>query len=302
MANREREVILGAVVFVAIVVMVIGAVWLSERFAGSAGGYKLRVLFETVPGLQRGNPVTFRGVKVGKVLSIYLESGTPIAMVGFSEFKALPVDSQLLLKSEGLLGGQMIEIRLGTSAQTYKDGDTVIGISGIGIDRVIEHGGEVARQLDVALEDLTQPGNMKHLVNTIAQLDSATLQLQKMVAENRGALAGVMDSLSLASGGAKGLVEENRKGIRESVENLRAASERVLTLSQNLETSSTTLKELLENVNQVSSKISSGQGTVGKLVQDDAVYLHLERTLTSMDSLLEDIKRDPTRYFNFSVF
>ena len=61
MRNREQEILLGAVVFFAAVILVIGTVWLSERYAGAAGGYRIHVKFDSVPGLQVGNPVTFRG-------------------------------------------------------------------------------------------------------------------------------------------------------------------------------------------------------------------------------------------------
>ena len=91
MRNRKHEIVLGVVVFVAAVIVVVGTVWLSERYAGAAGGYRVRVAFDSVPGLQVGNPVTFRGVWVGKVLDIALEHGHPVTTLGFAKIKCLSV-------------------------------------------------------------------------------------------------------------------------------------------------------------------------------------------------------------------
>ena len=75
--KREKEVILGAVVFFGILILVAGATWLSENYWGPAGGYKIVTTFESVSGLNKGNPVSLRGVHVGKVLEIHLERGRP---------------------------------------------------------------------------------------------------------------------------------------------------------------------------------------------------------------------------------
>ena len=294
--------VLGAVVFIAIVIVVVGTVWLSENFAGASGGYKMRVQFETVPGLQRGNRVTFRGVRVGKVLEIYLKDGQPIVVLGFSEFNGLPRDSRIFLKSDGLLGGQMIEIQMGTAPEMIADGELVRGISESGIERMMDEWSELTGQLQTALNHMTSEKNLTHIGNTVSQLDSTTRQFRDVLTENRGALTELVGDLSEASGGARQMVDDNQVDVRKSIENLRQATEGLSGMSQNMEAASTSLRQLLANMNQISEKIQRGEGTLGSLVQDDQVYRHLQRTLTSVDSLLEDIKRDPTRYFNFSVF
>ncbi len=302
MRNIEREVVLGGVVFIAAVIVVVGGVWLSERYAGAAGGYRLQVYFESVAGLQRGNPVTLRGVWVGKVLNIFLDKGRPVVTIGFESLDKIPRDSRLNLKDEGMLGGKVIELQLGSDRVLLKDGEFIEGFEGGGIERITKSAAEMSDRLNNAVGEITDRRNIEQIEHIISQVDSTATILKSVLKENRNAITGTLDSLARASGGAKSMLDENREGIRRSVENMETATGRLSTMIQSLEEMSHSAKALVEEFNQISQKLNRGEGTIGRLVQEDDVYLHLEKTLTSVDSLLEDIKRDPTRYFNFSVF
>ncbi|MBT4140815.1 MAG: MCE family protein [Candidatus Latescibacteria bacterium] len=302
MRKREQEIILGAVVFFAAVIVVVGAMWLSERYAGAAGGYRVRVQFESVPGLQVGNPVTFRGVWVGKVLGIYLDEGQPIVTLGFAKFDALPVDSRIIVKSDGLLGGQMVEIYVGNASKTLADNALIDGEMAGGMEETMAEGGKLLSKVNQTVNQVASDQNLVHISNTIARFDTATQILNTTLAHNQKNLKVLLDSLALASGDASGLLRENRADLRTSVKNLKDATGRMGVLAQNMEETSQSMKEMFDNLNQITGQMRSGQGTVGKLIQEDSMYQHLDRTLTTVDSLIEDVKRDPTRYFKFSVF
>lgn len=302
MRNREQEIILGAVVFVAVIILVLGTVWLSEQYAGAAGGYRINARFDSVPGLQKGNPVTFRGVGVGKVLGIALDNGKPIVTLGFAEVENLPVDSQFFIKSAGLLGGQMIEIQIGTSNQILSDGAIIQGISGAGVEQVMAETGQLIGSVNTTMNRIADEKNLVHLGNTLAQVDTTTQRLSVLLAKNREHITQLLDSLALASGDASGILNENREDLRTAVANLAVTMEQFARLSAQMETTSVVMRNTFDNLDQISKQIQEGRGTLGRLVQDEAVYEHFDRTLTSVDSLLQDIKQDPTRYFRFSVF
>ena len=69
-----------------------------------------------------------------------------------------------------------------------------------------------------------------------------------------------------------------------------------------MESTSVAMQNTFANLDDISKGIRDGRGTVGRLVKDEAVYEHLDRTLTSVDSLIEDIKRNPKRYLTIEIF
>lgn len=303
MRNRRQEIILGAVVFFAAVILVVGTVWLSERYAGAAGGYRIHAKFDSVPGLQVGNPVTFRGVRVGKVLSITLEDGLPFVALGFASVRDLPVDSRFLLKSDGLLGGQMIEIQLGESAQHLPDGAVVQGTSASDLDAMVSESRLMIEKIRHAVDGVASDNNLMHLESVLSRIDTTTDYLNRLLTDdNLGKVDKMLDSLTVATGDASGLMRDNRENLSIAVTNLTVTMERLARISVQMESTSVAMQNTFANLDDISKGIRDGRGTVGRLVKDEAVYEHLDRTLTSVDSLIEDIKRNPKRYLSISIF
>ena len=293
--------VLGAVIFLAIAIAVLGATWLSENYAGAAGGYQLHVYFESVPGLQPGDPVFIRGVWAGKVLEIRLTHGLPLVSIGFAEFRNLPRDSKVFLRAEGLLGGKMIDVQVGSDVErVYADHDTLHGLSGGGIEEMAEHASTLAQRLEAVLADR----NLTHVEALLANMDSTAVHLKQTLSENRETLAAVLDNAAEAARDARGMLGENRPEVRRVVENMRRATERLDGVARNMETALESLGTSLSDLNDVSGKLRRGEGTLGRLIYDERLYSNLERTLTSVDSLIEDIRKDPKRYLNvdFSLF
>ena len=58
----------------------------------------------------------------------------------------------------------------------------------------------------------------------------------------------------------------------------------------------------MSNFNEMSRKINSGEGTIGKLINDKRMYVNLEAATKELEELLRDIKLNPKRYIHFSIF
>ena len=112
----------------------------------------------------------------------------------------------------------------------------------------------------------------------------------------------MIDSLALAADDTRALMRDNRETLTLAVTDLAATLATLARISAQVETTAVALQKTFANLDTISAQIRAGHGTVGRLVHDDAVYEHLGRTLTSVDSLVEDIRRNPKRYFSFSVF
>lgn len=309
MKTRNQEVVLGAIVFVAAVFVVVGVVWLSERFAGAAGGYRLHVAFDTVAGLQRGNHVTIRGVKAGKVLGIQLRGGRlegrrPVVTIGFASIRELPTDSKVLLKSNGILGDKVIEVEVGTSSRSFDDGDSLKGISSGSLEVLTDNAAEMSSHVNRAFGDVLSPHNLDRIGRILTQMDSTTANLRAFLDGNQGSMSRAIDDLAATSSEAHGLVGENREALGLAVGDFRKTMGRLAVVSENMEASSASLKGMLTDLETITRQVRDGKGTLGRLVTDDGAYRNFQQTMASVDSLVEAIKRDPARYLNikFTVF
>ncbi|MEI4263207.1 outer membrane lipid asymmetry maintenance protein MlaD [Roseovarius sp. D0-M9] len=126
MAENKSEIIAGAVVLA----VALGFVVYAGKLTGaSAGGdtYELSASFRSADGITVGTDVRLAGVKVGRVTSMALDpatyrAGTTIAVANGID---VPEDSALAISSEGLLGGNYVEILPGGSPLYFEPGDQI---------------------------------------------------------------------------------------------------------------------------------------------------------------------------------
>ena len=123
MAENQTEVLAGAAVLAAAVVFVFYASQ-STGFSGGAATYNLKASFRSVEGITLGSDVRMAGVKVGTITSLDLNPKTFFAdaTVSVQNDLKLPDDSAILISSEGLLGGNFIELVPGGSETNLEPG------------------------------------------------------------------------------------------------------------------------------------------------------------------------------------
>jgi len=142
------------------------------------------------------------------------------------------------------------------------------------------------------------------LVNLNTLFDTQTKSnIKTSIAELRNTIA----SFKSTSESLNGLVVDNSSAIGETITNFNKISEDLTTLSTSLaaadlDTIMANLKSTISSFNQLLSSIENGEGSVGKLMKDDAVYNNLEGATKQLEELLEDMKLNPKRYVHFSLF
>ena len=126
MAENLSEVAAGAVVLAAAVGFAIYA-GAASGLSGATGTYPIHASFRAVDGISVGSDVRLAGVKVGTVSSMALNPQTFFADTTISVRKdiELPDDSSIVISSEGLLGGNFVEIRPGGSADNLPPGGKI---------------------------------------------------------------------------------------------------------------------------------------------------------------------------------
>ncbi|MGL6209236.1 MAG: outer membrane lipid asymmetry maintenance protein MlaD [Paracoccaceae bacterium] len=126
MAENRAEVVTGAAVLAVAVGFVLYATQ-GMDLGGQAGSYPLTASFRSVEGITLGSDVRLAGVKIGTITSLTLNPQTFFAdaVVSVQDTIQLPTDSAILISSEGLLGGNYVEIVPGGAADNLAPGDEI---------------------------------------------------------------------------------------------------------------------------------------------------------------------------------
>ena len=126
MAENSTEVIAGGVVLAAAVAFL---VYVGQSAGIGTGGetYPILASFRSVDGIGLGSDVRLAGVKVGTITGLDLNSQSFFADVTLSLNKSIqiPDDSAVVISSEGLLGGNFIEILPGGSENSLAAGGEI---------------------------------------------------------------------------------------------------------------------------------------------------------------------------------
>ncbi|TKZ21830.1 outer membrane lipid asymmetry maintenance protein MlaD [Shimia litoralis] len=127
MSAVRTEITVGAAVVAVAIGFLVYAGQVSG-FSGSTTEYPLTASFRTLQGVGVGTDVRLAGVKIGAVTDINLNPQTFRAETEFSVLNGieLPDDSSVVIASEGLLGGNFVEIVPGGSAFNLEPGDEVM--------------------------------------------------------------------------------------------------------------------------------------------------------------------------------
>lgn len=126
MSQNTTEVIVGAGVLAAAIGFVVYAGQVSG-YSNSTSGYPLEASFRSLEGVSVGTDVRLAGVRVGSVTQVDLNAETYRADTTVSVLQGIeiPDDSAIIISSEGLLGGNFVEIVPGGSPFYYEPGDTI---------------------------------------------------------------------------------------------------------------------------------------------------------------------------------
>lgn len=293
MKTRD-EVLVGLLVTAAIVVTVLGSLWLAR--GGLSKGYPLYVKFPWGAGLKQGQPVLLVGVNVGYVDQVDLhEDGILVTTLRIQNHYKVPVTSSAAVVPNGIFGDQAIAVTpLRPDPRSFKEGDTVpTGPSTPGIAELTSKADSVMRSVNavtLALEhELVAAGGIRDLRSTISATNRLVSDFSTIAAEQSRQLSATMTSLRRATGAI------DSAKVDSTVKNFRTAS-------ANLADVSAQLKETSGKLDAVLAKVDSGPGSAAKLINDPGAYNDVRALLQRMDSLLADIKKNPKRYINVKIF
>lgn len=257
--------------------------------------------FENLNSLETSSPVYIRGYKVGQVSQINYDFTRPdpfTVSVVINKDIRLPKGSEMTLIADGLLGGAAIELRLAQAEEFYQPDDT--------IPTAIEGG----------LLDQLQNGMLADLNHTINDIDSIVLILKGQVEGDhvKNILANAdnaIQDLTVTSNKLKKIVNTDVPPIvndakvviadaKSTMAHVNSISTKIDTLD--IEGMAGKIDSTIYNIQQITQAANSTDGTLGLLLNDKTMYNKINQTIVSADTLITDIKKNPKRYINISIF
>ncbi len=132
MAENTTEVIVGGAVLAAAIAFGIYGAQVAGLGDGGSSSYPLTASFRSIEGVNVGTDVRLAGVKVGTVTEVALNAETyrADATVSLRASTQVPDDSAIVISSEGLLGGNFVEIVPGGSPFYFESGDEITDTQG----------------------------------------------------------------------------------------------------------------------------------------------------------------------------
>lgn len=296
-----REIKTGILVIASILLFIWGYSFLKGRDILSS--YKtFYAYYDNVEGLAPSAPVTINGLVVGKVNGITLQD-TGKLQVEIQVKSDFPISKSSVINiyEPGLIGGKQVQIIPNFEDKTLAEsGDTLQ--SGV-VPGLTELVGDKLTPLQEKIE--------KMVVSADAMLKNVNDVLDQKTKENlRSSIANLNATLAefkQISGNVNTMVAENKSKINSTMTNFDKASANFAKISDSISQANIgktirSVETSLEKLDNILASVESGKGTLGKLVKDEQLYTNLSKTSRELELLLQDLRLNPTRYINVSLF
>ena len=334
-----KEIKIGILAIVGLGLLVWGYNFLKGQNLFKAQSIYL-VKYDNIYQLEVSAPVYINGYQVGNVNQIDIDPANLqniiVSLEILPEVK-LPQNTVAQLYSSGVMGDMAINlVYSGVCTEdciqtgTFLKGRTLSFLGSFvqpdeldGYITKLKSGvGSLLDTLNHILEDpefdTTEMGQMVNsMKSTILNLEKGTNAMHLMMQSNAKALNEVSQNLARITGG----IAENQESLNNTIQNISSLTQTLAdgglektlnntnTALKNLGEAGVQTKETLSSLNESSAKltalldgINKGQGTMGKLMKNEDVYVELRSTLQNLDLLLQDFRLNPKRYVNVSVF
>jgi phospholipid/cholesterol/gamma-HCH transport system substrate-binding protein len=299
--TRTRDQALWVGLFIILgLLATLGVLFTMTDAAFFRGRYIVSTYVRDAGGIRRGDPVQMRGVNVGRIESFAIEGERVQIRLELEGEYPVPKDSRVHLKSAGMLGGVIADVIPGTSQERARYGDTLQGTSeeamASATQRIIEEASGAINRVDRLLSDKL----IADVGDSGAELRSALTALSATIKEQRGELRTIEASLRKNAQSLEKVT--GAPELERSVKRLDEITARFDTVAQSLDRSSKSAEDML-------ARLERGDGTLGKLTKDEALYQELRAAAASINqagsdlsTLIEDIRKNPKKYLKFSVF
>ncbi len=283
MTKLSIEAKVGFFVIIGILVLAYMSMKIGRLKYGPDQGYEVYGHFDSAEGLVIGVPVEIAGVDVGRVTDIILDVNKARVTLRLNPDVQLGEDVQAAIRTKGVLGDKYVELLLGSPKAPH-----------------IKPGGRISRtksptNIDTLLQQLSSIGkDIKELTGSfsgvlggedgqaslriiVENLRDLALALNETMQKNRKNIDRTLNNFSIFSEDLKDISGGNKEALREIIVNFRQASGQ--------------MREAITALNGITQKIDRGEGTIGKLINEEETVDTMNQTLVALKEIAERINR-----------
>jgi phospholipid/cholesterol/gamma-HCH transport system substrate-binding protein len=299
--KNKNEIKTGILVVIGIGLFVFGFSYLKSNdiFVGDRTFY---AVYDDVEGVVNGTPVTVNGFPVGSIQNIsFFKNNNLLVKFRVENNISFSINSIAQIYEAGLIGGKALAIipandnsRVADSKDTLKS-SVAPGLTELvndkltplqeNIESMILSANEVLRKVSLIFDDSTRT-NLKTSVSDFTETISDLKETSAMI---------------------KSVIKSNKLNIDQTIDNVLDISTNFSEISKTINQSELDLiisnfKNSSDDLAFILKKVSDGNGTISKLIENDTLFQNLNDASKSIDLLLEDIRLNPKRYIHFSIF
>jgi phospholipid/cholesterol/gamma-HCH transport system substrate-binding protein len=285
-----REAIVGTIVIIAVIIFVLGTMWLSGRSIGDR--QLVQVRFSNVGGLKRASPVRISGVQVGRVEHIELEDvGRVLVSISITPKVKPRIDASARISAAGFVGDFTVDFDPGQSSVPLPPGHVVLGSSKSGFEQRAARLGDRADSLMIGLQEFANKETAEDLRGALREFQGAMVQAQKTLRgfgdANHGATAELTRTMVVLQKLSNRLdTTLGNPAITSLLHNADTLSGNLSLMTRQLGVTSARLDTLLSGVNQ-------GRGTIGKFATDSTLFYELRDLSAAMKGLVAELQKNP---------
>ncbi len=274
-------------------------------------GYTLVAGFANLKGLKTGDEVRMAGVKVGAVELTRLAGNRVEALLAIEPSVKIPTDAVASVEQSSLLGSNYLGITFGTpGSPLLKDQDEIKTKPTVDMSEVISQLGNLGSKLEQVMGEISKSmGTGGEGGGIFARIDKLVTDNGPKLTESISNLQDITAKIKNGDGTMGKLINDPKlhDELLAGVSEIKAAAADARTFMSDTKTivadvksgkgalgvllydepTANSLKLSVNNLKEVSEKLNSGQGTLGKLISDDSLYLSVQSTIKKADRALD---------------
>ena len=279
----------GLMVVLGLIVMVAVYRFVDER-ASTDSGYTVHAYFGDVQGLIAKSRVLVAGIPVGYIETIRLDGDRARVDMAIEGEVPLYEDAQVVMRSLSLLGEKVLVISPGdaTLPRLPDGGEIRVASEGVDTDDILVTVNDIAqsvRRITKQMERAFGTDEVGERMESALKNLSEALENIKVVTDEAGPrIINIMENVEMATGDLNDIIQRRKGDIDRGVAEV---DDTIASIHR----AADQLNLVLEDVKEVSGRTARGEGTIGRLTQDEALIDEVEGVAEGLNSFVGGLNR-----------